>query len=250
MGGKLNSAEAQRLRYDKEASTHEKHHGHELNQKYRDHFIREKIFDFDLDGKNILDGMCASGIETGFLLSRGAHVTGLDISKNNIVLYELKWGCASHVASIHDTGLPSEAFEVVYIFGGLHHVIPLLDETIREVHRVLRPGGYFVFVEPNRESFANIFRDLWYRVDRWFQDDEQAISYPDLAKRYLGNIFVEDKIIYGGNIAYLFIAQSLILGLSDAMKRVIFRPLFFIEDTIGSAGIAPKLFFAGRWKKI
>lgn len=250
MNDKLNSVEAQRLRYDKEASAYEKHHGHELNQKYRDLFIREKILDFDLNGKEVLDGMCASGIETGFLLSRGARVTGLDISGNNIALYKSKWGCQSHVSSIHETGLRVEAFDVVYIFGGLHHIIPLLDETIREIHRILKPGGYFVFVEPNKDTFANKFRELWYKADSRFQADEKALSYPAIADKYLGKLFVGDKVFYGGNIAYLLIAQSLILGIPEAVKMALFRLLFFIERTIGATNMLPKLFFAARWKKL
>jgi len=250
MNNKLISVEAQRIRYDKEAGVYEKHHGNELNQKYRDLFIREKILDFDLKGKEVLDGMCASGIETGFLLSRGALVTGLDISGNNIALYKSKWSCTSHVASIHQTGLPNETFDVVYIFGGLHHVIPLLNETMHEIHRILKPGGYFVFVEPNKDTFANKFRELWYKADSRFQADEQALSYPELANTYLGKLFVDDKTIYGGNIAYLLIAQSLILGIPEVIKLLMFRVLFFIEQTIGATNLLPKLFFAARWKKL
>jgi SAM-dependent methyltransferase len=250
MNDKLSSVEAQRRRYDKEARPYEKHHGHELNQKYRDAFIRKKIFDFDLQGKTVLDGMCASGIETGYLLSHGAQVTGLDISGNNIALYQEKWGCAAHVASIHHTGLPSASFDVVYIFGGLHHVIPLLDETMYEVHRLLKPGGSFVFVEPNKDTFANKFRELWYKADRRFQTEERAISYPELAGKYLGQLFTEDKVIYGGNLAYLPIGQSLILGIPVFIKRALFRLLFFLERTVGSTRVAPKLFFAARWTKL
>lgn len=250
MNEKLYSVEAQRIRYDREAVSHEKHHAHELNQRYRDQFIRDQILDIDLAGKEVLDGMCASGIETGYLLSRGAKVTGLDISGNNIALYQAKWGCPSHVASIHATGLPDNAFDVVYIFGGLHHVIPLLDETIQEMHRLLRPGGFLIFVEPNRDTFVNKFRELWYKSDKRFQAEERALSYPELAAKYLRQGFTVDKVIYGGNVAYLLIAQSLILGIPGIVKTAIYRLLFAFERTIGATRMAPKLFFAARWRKV
>lgn len=249
MNEKLNSVEAQRIRYDREAVSHEKHHAHELNQRYRDQFIRDQILDIDLAGKEVLDGMCASGIETGYLLSRQARVTGLDISGNNIALYQTKWGRPSHVASIHETGLADNTFDLVYIFGGLHHVIPLLDETMREMHRIVRPGGYLVFVEPNRDTFVNKFRELWYKTDKRFQAEERALSYPALAAQYLPYGFAADKVIYGGNVAYLLIAQSLILGIPGVVKTAIYRLLFAFERTVGSTGLAPKLFFAARWRK-
>ena len=250
MSDKINSVEAQRVRYDKEAVAHEKHHAHELNQKYRDLFIREKIFDFDLSDRQVLDGMCASGIETGFLLARGAQVTGLDISGNNIALYQAKWNRPSHVASIHETQLPAGSFDMVYIFGGLHHVIPLLDETMGEMHRVLKPGGRFVFVEPNKDTVINRLRQLWYKSDARFQPDEQALSYPALSAKYLALGFAEEKVIYGGNFAYLLIAQSLILGIPGGVKQAIYRFLFALERSIGQAGFIPKLFFAARWRKL
>jgi len=249
MKNKIESVEAQRTRYDIEASFYEEHHGHELNQLYRDVFVRNLVFDFDMKGKTVLDGMCASGIETGFLLSRGALVTGLDISPKNIDIYK-KWGCPSYLSSIHQTDFPNKSFDVVYIFGGLHHVFPLLDETLREVHRILKPGGVFVFVEPNKDTFVNKFREIWYKMDNRFQDDEQSISYTTLVNRYCGSLFSEDAVYYGGNIAYILIEQSLILRTPKCIKELIYPIVFFLERTIGAVGIAPKLFFAARWKKI
>ena len=32
-----------------------------------------------------------------------------------------------------------------YICGGLHHVLPLLRETISEIYRILKPGDIFIF---------------------------------------------------------------------------------------------------------
>ena len=62
------------------------------------------------------------------------------------------------VASIHDSGVASESFDIIYIFGGLHHVLPQLDEVVSEVHRLLKPGGHFFFVEPNKRSLLNVLR--------------------------------------------------------------------------------------------
>ena len=39
------------------------------------------MFKENLKGVYILDAMCASGIETGYLIKQGANVVGLDISE-------------------------------------------------------------------------------------------------------------------------------------------------------------------------
>ncbi|MBS4095609.1 MAG: class I SAM-dependent methyltransferase [Sulfuricella sp.] len=240
----------QRKRYDEEASEYEAHHGDALSQRYRDEFIRRKLLPFNLDGKSVLDAMCASGIETGFLLQQGATVTGLDISTANVELYKGKWGCECVVSSIHKTEFPEALFDVVYIFGGLHHVLPLLDETLTEVHRLLKPGGYLVFVEPNKDTWLNRLRMLWYRLDNRFHETEEAISYNELLRPKLSIGFEEELVFSGGNIAYLFIAQSLILRVPFQLKRLLYGPLSRAERLLEMLPFTPKLFIAGRWRKI
>lgn len=243
------SIEAQRQRYNQEALAYESHHAHALNQAYRDEFIRNKLFTFSINGKRVLDGMCASGIETGYLLSKGAIVTGLDISENNIEIYKQKWNCDSIVASIHDANFPDETFDVIYIFGGLHHILPFLDQTIANIHRILKKDGRFIFVEPNKDTFLSKFRAMWYKLDKRFQEEEQSISYQNLKDRYK-DFFKENQILYGGNFAYLIIDQSLILGTPNWLKNLSWRFLFFLERTIGSTILVPKLFFGASWTKI
>ena len=99
----------------------------------------------------ILDAMCASGIETGYLIELGAEVVGVDISKNTEE-YTKRWGKPCYLNSIHKTSFSDNTFDAIYINGGLHHVLPLLRETISEIYRILKPGGYFYFLEPNKDT--------------------------------------------------------------------------------------------------
>ena len=46
--------------------------------------------------------------------------------------------------SIHNTKFLDNTFDAIYICGGLHHVLPLLNETMNEIHRILKPGGLFI----------------------------------------------------------------------------------------------------------
>lgn len=243
------SIDFQRQRYDREAVAYDRHHGDPYSQLYRDEFIRDKIFRFDLSGKKVLDAMSASGIETGYLISRGAVVTGLDISAENAGLYEEKWGCPCLVHSIHQTGIDDASFDVVYIYGGLHHVLPILDETMTEIHRILKPGGYFCFVEPNADTWMNALRSFWYRRDKRFHESEEGISYRRVLRPYLDLGFVEGDIFFGGTIAYLVIAQSLIIRTPRLLKKILWRPLFLLEKITSCLPFSPNLFFAAVWRK-
>lgn len=243
------SLEFQRERYDGEAAQYEAHHGDALSQKYRDEFIRNRLFAFDVGDKRVLDAMCASGIETGYLIHKGAIVTGLDISPNNAALYEKKWNRNCAVSSIHATGFPDQSFDVVYIFGGLHHVLPLLDETLKEVHRILKHGGHFVFVEPNKDTWLNRLRMLWYKLDSRFHETEEAISYDELMRPKLSYGFEEETVFSGGSIAYLIIAQSLILRVPLRVKKILYGPLSLLEQALNKLPLMPRLFIAGCWRK-
>lgn len=239
----------QRKRYDEEAERHSEHYGDAHTQAYRTKFIREPLFRFSLENQDVLDAMSASGIETGYLLERGASVVGLDISASNAEIYRKKWSRDCLVESIHQTGLAGSSFDAVYICGGLHHVIPLLDEVLTEIHRILKPGGVFYFVEPNKDTWVDRIREIWYEKDSRFQDEEEAISYRDKLSVYLKLGFQEECVIYGGNIAYLVIGQSLALGIPKGLKRYLAPPLFVLERIMNVFPFAPKLFFAAAWRK-
>lgn len=243
------SVEKQRQRYDKEAEEHHLHYQDEWTQRYRDEFYRSNFADINLEGKQVLDAMCASGIETGYLLGRGASVVGLDISPENARLFEERWSSECKVESIHQTSFADAQFDVVYIMGGLHHVLPLLDEVIAEVHRILKPGGYFFFIEPNKDTWVNRIRDFWYKRSSRFADEEQAISYNESLLPLLGDRFAEIKLTRGGNVAYLLVAQSLILGVPASVKSVIASTLFKVERFLAKRNIGPTLFFAAIWQR-
>ena len=84
--GRLSASEMlQRKHYDRIAQDYEAHYGDACSREYRRRFIYQPMFEgIDVAGMNVLDGMCGSGHTTEYLLSRGARVTGLDISSEEI----------------------------------------------------------------------------------------------------------------------------------------------------------------------
>lgn len=239
----------QKKRYDTEATKHAEHYNDKYTQMYRDEFIRSKLFKENLKGICILDAMCASGIETGYLLKRGANVVGIDISKKNVEEYVKRWGNQCFLGSIHKTNFSNNKFDAIYICGGLHHVLPLLNETISEIHRILKPGGLFYFVEPNKDTWVNKIRKLWYSIDSKFTDDEEAISYQKTLKPFLSKGFNEKSLNFGGNFAYIIVAQSLTLRIPKKYKKYLQPTAFFLERIFSKLPFVPKLFFTAVWEK-
>lgn len=223
--------------FDQLASLYSSHYGDKWSLQYRDDFINAALFDdIDLKGAQVLDAMCGSGEMTGFLLSRRAEVTAVDISAKEIAQLESRFAnfsqhCQAKCASILNTGLENDQFDCAVVVGGFHHLHPNVEDAISEIHRILKPGGKLVFVEPHKGSFADMFRTLWYRFDKYFADNEAAIDIKYL-KQQFAQQFSFKKEVYRGNLAYLLVVNSMIFRIPLWLKRYYSRPLFWIERLI------------------
>src|SRR4029079_13137889 len=79
----------QQEHYDRIAADYEAHYSDEWSVEYRRRFIYEPMFDgLNLADMQVLDAMCGSGQTTRFLLTRGASVTGLDISNEVVETFQ------------------------------------------------------------------------------------------------------------------------------------------------------------------
>lgn len=241
--------DSQRERFDGEAQVYDHHHMSTAAQTYRDKFIREKLFDFDLNGKHVLDAMCATGIDTPFFLQRGANVTGLDISPECAEIFKARYGSDCAVASMHETGFGDAQFDVVFIGGGLHHIAHMIPECIEEIARILKPGGVLCALEPNHDDWSNKIRKIWYKVDARFEDNERALSYPSEIKPLAGTTFHEEAFFKSGNIAYLLIQQASTLRTPKFVLNNFSGALMALERMLTRIPGAPKFYWCCRWRK-
>jgi len=241
----------QRRHYDKIAEEYEAHYGDSCSREYRRRFLYEPMFiGLNLEGRKVLDAMCGSGHTTEYLLSCGAEVTGLDISPEEINRFRSRCADARGICrSLLDSKLDSESFDCVAVVGGLHHLHPHLDTAIREIHRVLKPGGYFCFMEPHARSIPNLVRRFWYRFDNLFSENEAAIDIAYL-KREFSEQFTFTHTKYSGNVAFLFVLNSLIFRLPLKAKRIYSPPLMTCEAAIGVLQSRLTACFAvAQWRK-
>lgn len=143
--------------------------GYSVEDPYRAHLFEYIKKNFVFSGKRILDLGCGIG-EFGALFSGNNDVFGVDFSE-----YALKQGRArgmNCLISNLDDNLPfkNEQFDFVIATDILEHLFdPFL--FLREVSRVLKPGGGFFCSTPNAGIIANRlyflltgeFRDFTYR---------------------------------------------------------------------------------------
>lgn len=119
-------------------------------------------------GLSVLDVGCGGGFTCEFLAARGAIVTGIDQSAKCIAA--AKAHAAEQYPAIvykqaYAESIPADdqSFDVVVCVDVLEHVADL-TQTLREIHRVLKPGGIFCFDTINR-TFKSKLIMIWLLED-------------------------------------------------------------------------------------
>lgn len=101
-------------------------------------------------GINVLELGCGTAYFTKELAWTGANVTAIDISPE--LLEAARRNCPApnvtfQVQNASALSYPDASFDSVVGSSVLHHLE--IDEALRQIYRVLRPGGFIRFTEPN-----------------------------------------------------------------------------------------------------
>src|SRR6266487_2989298 len=88
--------------------------------------------------------------------------------------------CDARVACMFQTGLPDTSYDAVVVVGGLHHLHPGTERAVAEIHRILKPNGYFCFAEAKCGSCLNGLRRMWYKIDSLFEENERPLDLEEL----------------------------------------------------------------------
>jgi len=102
----------------------------------------------EVGGMRVLDAACGPGVYAEWLVSRGAEVVGVDVSPKMVELARRRLGPTVNVYHADLTRpltfLDGESFDIVLSPLTMNYIKDW-QPVFREFHRLLRPGGYFVF---------------------------------------------------------------------------------------------------------
>ncbi len=125
----------------------------------------------DLNNKRILDLGCGKACITRQIASTGSGRTlvAMEVDKvqhqKNLAIDDLP-NVTFKLAGGEAIPADNETFDVVFMFKSLHHVpIESMDQTLKEIHRVLKQGGLAYLSEP-------VFDGDFNEVIRLFHDEE------------------------------------------------------------------------------
>ena len=125
---------------------------------------------------SVLEIGCGLGTDGAQFAKAGAHYTGIDLTQAAVDLAKRRFELFQlpgtfRIADAERLDFPDNSFDVVYSHGVLHHT-PDTATAVREVHRVLRPGGRAIVMLYHRDSYnyrvnISVLRRAGVHLLRW-----------------------------------------------------------------------------------
>ena len=108
-------------------------------------------------GLRVLEIGCGMGTDGAQFAKAGAIYTGIDLTDAAVELARKRFQVSGlkgefHVADAEGLDFPEASFDLVYSHGVLHHT-PDIEAAVREIHRVLKPGGRAMVMLYHRGSY-------------------------------------------------------------------------------------------------
>lgn len=127
-------------------------------------------------GLRVLELGCGLGTDGAQFALAGADYTGIDLTDAAIELAKRRFELFQlpgtfRTADAENLDFAAESFDLVYSHGVLHHT-PDTAAAVREIHRVLRPGGRAVVMLYHRDSYnyrinISLLRRAGVRLLKW-----------------------------------------------------------------------------------
>jgi len=108
---------------------------------------------------------CGPGCGLEEAKKRGWSIYAQDASRDSAMEAKKRLRIDVFIGELEEAGYHNDYFDVVYANSVLEHV-PQPAKMLREIHRILRPGGVAYIVVPNEDSLASDFQRIYYRTPK------------------------------------------------------------------------------------
>ena len=169
-------------------------------------------------GGDALDVGCGTGEFLLALRDRGWSVLGQEVNANAAGI-AIEAGLDVRTCSLDRCGFEAESFDLVTLWDVVEH-LPDPVSTLREIRRILRPGGLLVLSTPDLKSLdSRLFAGWWHGLEI---PRHLVLFGPETMRQALqraGFEKVERKYISGSYHVRLLSVQALITRSASAMSQ-------------------------------
>jgi ubiquinone/menaquinone biosynthesis C-methylase UbiE len=218
-----------------------------LTEAEKDRLVEQKLRLFAPmvgAGRDVLEIGCGRGDMIGRLAARNRRCVGVDVSK--VALAQRRTEAPNLTLLVMEAchlEFPDASFDVVLSSQVVEHLHP--DDVtlhLREVHRVLRPRGRYIFDTPNRLVGPH-------DVSKFF--DETATGF-HLKEWSYGDLLPVLKSLGFGRVRSQFLPEA-VYSRGSLLFRIGFLPAAakaFLERAVAAGRTRPERLRRARWARI
>ncbi|HCC79306.1 MAG: hypothetical protein A2X25_06270 [Chloroflexi bacterium GWB2_49_20] len=143
-------------------------------------------------GKKVLDYGCGSGYGTALIGDACLHITGVDISPEAIAHASSHFSAPNlsylqiERTEVAPLPFPDSSFDVVLSFQVIEHVEDV-SAYLREIDRVLAPGGSVIIATPDRSTRLFSFQKPW---NMWHLREYSQDELNKTMTMFFSNVFI------------------------------------------------------------
>ena len=165
----------------------------ELGELSLEHWHRYAACGAAVAGLDVLDVACGEGYGSALLARSARSVVGVDISGEAIAHARAEYAAVGNVrfeaASVATLPFADASFDAVVSFETIEHVDGALQEQmLRELRRVLKPGGFLVISSPNKAVYSDKrgFTNEFHVRELYFDEFDALLAVRFPQRRFFG----------------------------------------------------------------